>query len=143
MKLYKSIRRRNLKNRITLQLEYTDAEYEMVQKLADEQHATSYAIISGDDHQALAFFRSLHYWLWVIPTMSKEDQVNHAIHRKHLEEVWNARQAGQDKRVRRIRKRKGTAKGVDTAGSSVEKKGKSDKAASKSRNVARLKKPRR
>lgn len=102
MKLQRRVRRRGDVITITQRMTFTQSEYDLVQKVCDDDNVTMDTIMSPDDGVSTSFFSILWYWLMILPTLSKEDIVRMAIYRKRCDEM----RASHKRRNRETKNRK-------------------------------------
>lgn len=87
MKLQRRVKRRGEEITVIQRMTFTQREYDLVQKICDDDNVTLDTIMSNDDGVSTSFFSILWYWLMILPTLSKEKMVSMAIYRQRCDEL--------------------------------------------------------
>lgn len=87
MKLQRRVKRKGKEITVIQRMTFTQDEYNLVLKIADDDNVSLETIMSPDDGVSTSFFSILWYWLMIIPTLSKEKQTEMAIYRVRCDEL--------------------------------------------------------
>lgn len=110
MKLTRRVKRKGELIVVTQSLSFTQAEYDLSQRICDDPHVNLETVMDPNPDVCLAFFRTLWFWMHVQSTAPKETLVRMAERRVAINK-WNEHEARSRKikRVRNKRKSKGAA----------------------------------
>lgn len=104
MKLTRRIKRKGELIVVTQSLSFTQAEYDLSQRICDDPNVNLETVMDPNPDICLAFFRTLWFWMHVQSVASKEMLTSMAERRVAINK-WNEHEA-RSRKIKRVRNKR-------------------------------------